>query len=756
MSSFRTALKCLFRKSGKQTCTAARSRDRASRRVRLGLEHLEDRLTPAQLAVTSALDPATLTPGTLRYAVTQANHDASLGISDTINFNTTQMGTNQIKLQQGPLTLTPGTGTTTINGGGVVTLDGNHASRLFLVDSGASADLTGLTIQNGQAANYGGGIENFGKLTVSSSTLSSNSAEYGGAIFNDGALTLNNNTNVSNNYAWYGGGLYTQGNTAISAATFKGNTASVDGGAIGETAALTVTNSNFYLNKAAQYGGAIFNEATGTLTVSNSSIGAANLGNSAQYGGGIFNDGNLTVNNYTSVFGNSAQYGGGLYTQGNTTISTSTFEKNSASVDGGAIGETAALKITSSNFYLNSAVTYGGAIFNEATGTLFVSGSDIGYPNLGNSAQYGGGIFNYSSLGNVNNGTYGLTVYDDTISANNAQYGGGIFNVGTAKVDSSSISGNTGTNHSGALANTNWLTIRNSTIRNNGSASDGPGIWNESGTLYVNNGTNTMLGGLLPGYFHGSGTTICENTANGPLLVYNGTQHVMQMMRTTNGVVTLFSGGGVYLSPDGTNIGGGGNTVRIALGVQSIAVDGQWNLFALFNDTTIREYTGSGSTWTPVTSTGFTDLVNDATGNVFALGYGNGTVWEHVLGTGFDWTAISSTGCTDLVSDATGNVFVLGSGIVWEHVPGAGSTWNPISSTGCTDLVSDASGNVFVLGSGIVWEHVLGAGSAWTPISSSGFIDLYNDASGNVFAYSASDHLWEHVLGTGWDWNLIF
>jgi hypothetical protein len=427
---------------------------------------------------------------------------------------------------------------------------------------------------------------------------------------------------------------------------------------------------------------------------------------------------------------------------------------NSASVDGGAIGETAALTVRNSNFFLNSAVAYGGAIFNEWTGTLFVSGSDFGAVSLGNSAQYGGGIFNDSSLGNVNNGTYGLTVYDDTISTNNAQYGGGIYNVGTAKVDSSSISGNTATNHSGALANTNWLTIRNSTIWNNGSASDGPGIWNESGTLYVNNGTNTMLGGLLPGYFHGSGTSICENTANGPLLVYNGTQHVMQMMRTPNGVVTLFSGGGVYVSPDGTNIGGGGNTARIALGVQSIAVDGQWNLFALFNDTTIREYTGSGSTWTPISSTGCTDLVSDATGNVFVLG--SGMVWEHNLGAGASWTPISSTGCTDLVSDATGNVFVLGSGIVWEHVPGAGSSWTTISSAGCSDLVTDASGNVFVLGSGIVWEHVLGAGASWTPISSSGFIDLYNDASGNVFAYSASDHLWEHVLGTGWDWNLIF
>src|SRR5579883_465444 len=656
MSSFRTALKRLFRKSGEQTIPAARSRDRASRRVRLGLEPLEDRLTPAQiLTVTSALDPVALTPGTLRYEVAQANHDAALGISDTITFNTTSMGSNKITLQQGQLTLTPGTGTTTINGGGLLTLDGSHASRLFLVDSGASATLTGLTIQNGQSADDGGAIENFGTLTVSSSKL---------------------------------------------------------------------------------------------------------VSNSAQYGGGIFNDGSLTVNNYTSVFGNSAQYGGGLYTQGNTTISTSTFQKNSATVDGGAIGETAALKVTSSNFYLNSAAKYGGAIFNESTGSLVVMGSLIGTTNMGNSAQYGGGIFNYSTLGNVNNGTYGMTVYADTISANTAQYGGGIYNVGTAKVDSSLISGNTATNHSGGLANTDWLTIRNSTIKNNGTAADGGGIWNESGTLYVNNGTNTMLGGLLPGYYRGSGTTIYENTANGPLLVYNGTQRVMQMMRTSNGVVTLFSGGGVYLSPDGTNIGGGGSTSLIATGVRSIAVDGYGYLFGLFTDTTIKEYTGSGSTWTTVTSTGFTDLVNDSTGNVFALGYGNGTVWEHVLGAGASWNIVSSTGFTDLISDATGNVFALGygNGTVWEHVQGAGWSWNPVTSTGFTDLVGDATGNVFALGygNGTVWEHVLGAGWSWNTVTSSGYRSLVSDATGNVFALDYyNSTVYEHVLGAGANWSQV-
>jgi hypothetical protein len=43
---------------------------------------------------------------------------------------------------------------------------------------------------------------------------------------------------------------------------------------------------------------------------------------------------------------------------------------------------------------------------------------------------------------------------------------------------------------------------------------------------------------------------------------YNGTQSVVQMAHDGLGVDTLFSGGGLYFSPDGRNIGGGGDTVR--------------------------------------------------------------------------------------------------------------------------------------------------------------------------------------------------
>lgn len=109
------------RKHSRKNCPLARRAQnrRWPSRVRLG-EMLERRelLTGTTYTVTSPLDPAVLTAGTIRYAVHQADADAVNGISDHIVFNTAQMGGNTISLQRGPLELTSGSGAITIDGGG--------------------------------------------------------------------------------------------------------------------------------------------------------------------------------------------------------------------------------------------------------------------------------------------------------------------------------------------------------------------------------------------------------------------------------------------------------------------------------------------------------------------------------------------------------------------------------------------------------------------------------------------------------------
>ena len=83
-------------------------------------------------------------------------------------------------------------GTVAINGPAAgVTISGDNASGVFLVDSGVTASMSGLTITGGKAT-YGGGIYNEGTLTLTGTTISGNSASsVGGGLYNsDGADPL--------------------------------------------------------------------------------------------------------------------------------------------------------------------------------------------------------------------------------------------------------------------------------------------------------------------------------------------------------------------------------------------------------------------------------------------------------------------------------------------------------------------------------------------------------------------------------------
>ena len=102
---------------------------------------------------------------------------------------------------------------TTIDGSGqTVTISGNHAVRVFTVNSGVTLNLNALTVANGSTATGdGGGIHNSGTLTVSNSTFSGNGASsYGGGIYNCGsALNVSNSTFAGNSANYGGGGIAT-------------------------------------------------------------------------------------------------------------------------------------------------------------------------------------------------------------------------------------------------------------------------------------------------------------------------------------------------------------------------------------------------------------------------------------------------------------------------------------------------------------------------------------------------------------------
>jgi len=144
-------------------------------------------------------------------------------------------------------TLTLGKNMTIDAAGRTVTVDGQNAVRVFVVNSGVTAVLNNLTIANGNTGGggAGGGISNLGTLTVKNSTLASNTANAGGGIYNAASLTVANSTFSANYAAWgqNGGGIYNDGTVTLLNATFSGNRADWGGGSIFNVGTLNFANT---------------------------------------------------------------------------------------------------------------------------------------------------------------------------------------------------------------------------------------------------------------------------------------------------------------------------------------------------------------------------------------------------------------------------------------------------------------------------------------------------------------------------------
>jgi hypothetical protein len=139
--------------------------------------------------------------------------------------------------------------------------------RLFDIRPGASALISGVTIQGGFVDGDGGGIENLGSLVLVRST-------------------------VTGNYAvGDGGGVHSTGTLKIMSSTISGNTADNSGGGVSNIGQLVITNStlgeNWVSPFGAQKGGGMRNVGSGaTARLLNVTLHR----NSAQEGAAISND----------------------------------------------------------------------------------------------------------------------------------------------------------------------------------------------------------------------------------------------------------------------------------------------------------------------------------------------------------------------------------------------------------------------------------------------------------------------------------
>ena len=310
--------------------------------------------------VTNLLDDGS--NGSLRKAITDANAN---GGADIINFSVS--GT--IPLTS---TLPQITEALTIDGSGQnVTISGNNLVKVMIIATGISVTLNQLSIINGKVGAFtpGGGISNYGVLTVTNCIFSGNQATFGGAIHNDSSATLNVSDSgfQNNSVTEYGAAIASvDGTVTVTNSTFSNNHSSVDGGAVygnqnTGTNTMTVSNSTFAANTADGAGGGIENYL-GTLTVTNSTF----VDNDAIYGGGVHSSaGTLTVANST-FSGNTADYGGGVYASAAaTTVKNSTFSANHAANSGGGFYNWEGSLILKNTILANA--TSGGDCYSKLT-----------------------------------------------------------------------------------------------------------------------------------------------------------------------------------------------------------------------------------------------------------------------------------------------------------------------------------------------------------------------------------------------------
>ena len=384
---------------------------RSRRASQPATEALEVRRLLSAIAVTNTLDD--FSTGSLRWAVGQANTN-STGTS-VITFDPKVFSTPQtITLTGGQLELTHGNDTITGPKAGV-TISGGGVNRVFQVDAGVTAKLSLLTITHGHSG-YGGGIENFGHLTLNHIAINESSAFFGGGgleSYGPSATLKVEDSTFSGNSAQSGGGIanVNQSVATINDSVINGNQADMDGsgGGVYNDAIITLSNSTVSDNTAG-YGGGIRNDIPGSMTISYSTI----IGNNARIGngGGVISDGTLNVDHSSILSNASAFQGGGLRSFGGTvTVVDTTLSGNHAYQGGG-------VSIFNSSGALTNC-TIGGNNASDDTAGLITSQSKVTLVNTifaGNTDTNGNPseIGHFSSVSGTNNliglgGSGGLT-----------------------------------------------------------------------------------------------------------------------------------------------------------------------------------------------------------------------------------------------------------------------------------------------------------------------------------------------------------
>ncbi|GAA2241627.1 MULTISPECIES: hypothetical protein [Kitasatospora] len=185
------------------------------------------------------------------------------------------------------------------------TITRNSATPFRILTVRNSLRLRDATISNGDAGgDFGGGIANFGTLTVTSSRIRDNRGNFSGGIggFTGTTTTITDSMLTGNHAVHNGGAVANDGNMTINRSRIIDNSADQLGGGVANDGRLRIDDSNLNENQAGTGGGGLATFGNVTVTIVRSNV---NNNRSTTAPGGIYNNGSSVTLTMSRVNGNS-------------------------------------------------------------------------------------------------------------------------------------------------------------------------------------------------------------------------------------------------------------------------------------------------------------------------------------------------------------------------------------------------------------------------------------------------------------------
>ena len=416
------------------------------------------------------------------------------------NSKTTTIKTTTIKGEGHTIFVEPNAGITVTGKGnvlnlgaegykGTLTIDGDTGVAFITVSGEATANMyENVTLQNrmftGNAYvlvtgsksvfNMKGGVIEGGSRAViaqSGATFNMSGGEIrnckggsGGGVHVYEATFVMSGGTISGCSADTGGGLCAEESSTvtISGGTISGCTASKGGGLYADNSTIEISGGVISGCKEIGAGGGLYAINQSTITINNN--GTISECSAANDGGGLYADNSTITINKGTISGCNGRWGGGLYAKNSLTITIT-----DSTISGCKAGAGGGLFVTGSTLNIED------DIISECTA------SDTGK---------GGGLYAENST---------LTISGGTIKGNKAAYGGGVALVKSKVKVEEPI--------------TNWTVVDNEAYKTDtGSGYIGGGIYLESGSMDVSNGSNKIYNNTADG--HGADICLTDDTSS--------------------------------------------------------------------------------------------------------------------------------------------------------------------------------------------------------------------------------------------------